>query len=63
MPTPTDDPFDRLTVLALMRASPGKEAGLKAEREALIEPTGQQDRRTGSRSRTSRPATWSTTQA
>lgn len=43
MPTPTDDPFYRLTILAFMRASPGKEAGLKAEREALIEPTGQKD--------------------
>jgi quinol monooxygenase YgiN len=43
MPTPTDDRRDLLTVIASMKAAPGKEAELKAELEALIEPTSQED--------------------
>jgi quinol monooxygenase YgiN len=43
MPTPTDDRRDLLTVIAFMKAAPGKEAELKAELEALIEPTSQED--------------------
>lgn len=39
MPTPTDDNRDLLTVIARMRAKPGKEADLRRELEALIEPT------------------------
>lgn len=39
MPTPTDDNRDLLTVVARMRAKPGKEAELRRELEALIEPT------------------------
>jgi hypothetical protein len=34
MPTPTDDRRDLLTVIAYMKAAPGKEAELKAELEA-----------------------------
>ncbi|MBN9103153.1 MULTISPECIES: putative quinol monooxygenase [unclassified Pseudonocardia] len=43
MPTPTDDRRDLLTVIASMTAAPGKEAELKKELEALIEPTSQED--------------------
>ncbi len=43
MPTPTDDRPDLLTVIASMKAAPGKEDELKRELEALIEPTGQED--------------------
>ncbi len=43
MPTPTDDRRDLLTVIASMKAAPGKEAELKAELEALIEPTSKED--------------------
>jgi quinol monooxygenase YgiN len=43
MPTPTDDRRDLLTVIAFMKAASGKEAELKAELEALIEPTSQED--------------------
>ena len=43
MPTPTDDRRDLLTVIAFMKAAPGKEAELKAELEALIAPTSQED--------------------
>jgi quinol monooxygenase YgiN len=43
MPTPTDDRRDLLTVIAYMKAAPGKEAELKAELEALIEPTSKED--------------------
>jgi quinol monooxygenase YgiN len=43
MPTPTDDRRDLLTVIAFMKAAPGKEAELKAELEALVEPTSQED--------------------
>ncbi|MBW0106014.1 putative quinol monooxygenase [Pseudonocardia sp. KRD291] len=39
MATPTDDNRDLLTVVARMRAKPGKEADLRRELEALIEPT------------------------
>lgn len=39
MPTPTDDNRDLLTVIARMRAKPGREADLRRELEALIEPT------------------------
>ncbi len=43
MPTPTDDRRDLLTVIASMKAAPGREAELKAELEALIEPTSKED--------------------
>ncbi len=43
MPTPTDDRRDLLTVIAFMKAAAGKEAELKAELEALIEPTSHED--------------------
>ena len=39
MPTPTDDRRDLLTVIAYMRAAPGKRDELRAALEALIEPT------------------------
>lgn len=39
MPTPTDDRRDLLTVIAFMKAAPGREAELKAALESLIEPT------------------------
>ena len=39
MPTPTDDRRDLLTVIASMRAAPGKREELRAGLEALIEPT------------------------
>ena len=41
MRCPTDDRRDLLTVIAFMKAAPGKEVELKAEREALIEPISQ----------------------
>jgi quinol monooxygenase YgiN len=40
--TPTDDRRDLLTVIAYMKAAPGKEEELRAELEALIEPTSQE---------------------
>ncbi len=43
MTTPTDDRRDLLTVIAYMKAAPGKEEELRAELEALIEPTSQED--------------------
>ncbi len=43
MATPTDDRRDLLTVIAYMKAAPGKEEELKTELEALIEPTSQED--------------------
>lgn len=43
MTTPTDDRRDLLTVIAYMKAAPGKEDELRAELEALIEPTTQED--------------------
>jgi quinol monooxygenase YgiN len=39
VPTPTDDRPDLLTVIAYMRAAPGKREELRAALEALIEPT------------------------
>ncbi|MGY1617277.1 putative quinol monooxygenase [Geodermatophilus sp. SYSU D00691] len=39
MPTPTDDPRDLLTVIACMRAAPGRREELRAALEALVEPT------------------------
>ncbi|MQA34373.1 putative quinol monooxygenase [Modestobacter roseus] len=39
MPTPTDDRRDLLTVIASMRAAPGKRDELRAALEALVEPT------------------------
>ena len=43
MPCPTDDRRDLLTIIAFMKAAPGKEVELKAEREALIESISQED--------------------
>lgn len=43
MPTPTDQNRDLLTVIARMRAKPGKEQELRRELEALIEPTTKED--------------------
>ena len=43
MSTPTDDRRDLLTVIAYMKAAPGKEAELKTALEALIAPTSQED--------------------
>ena len=42
MPTPTDDRRDLLTVIASMRAAPGKRDELRAALEKLIEPTSQE---------------------
>ena len=42
MPTPTDDRRDLLTVIAYMRAAPGKRDELRQALEALIEPTRQE---------------------
>lgn len=42
MTTPTDARRDLLTVIAYMRAAPGKEDELRAALEALIEPTGRE---------------------
>ena len=39
MPTPTDGNRELLTVIAFMRAAPGKREELKAALEALIKPT------------------------
>ena len=39
MPTPTDDRRDLLTVIAHMRAAPGKRDELRAALEALVGPT------------------------
>jgi quinol monooxygenase YgiN len=43
VPTPTDGNRELLTVIAIMRAAPGKHQELKAALEALIEPTKQED--------------------
>ena len=43
MATPTDDRRDLLTVIAYMTAAEGKADELRAELEALIEPTSQED--------------------
>ena len=42
MATPTDDRRDLLTVIAYMKAAPGKEDELRTALEALIEPTTQE---------------------
>ena len=42
MPTPTDDRRDLLTVIAYMRAAPGKREELRAGLESLIGPTSQE---------------------
>ena len=39
MPTRTDDRRDLLTVIAFMRAAPGRREELRAALEALVEPT------------------------
>ncbi len=43
MPTPTDERRDLLTVIASMRAKPGKEQALREALEALIAPTVKED--------------------
>ena len=43
MTTPTDDRPDLLTVVAYMKAAPGKEDELRARLEALIQPTSEED--------------------
>ena len=43
VPTPTDDRPDLLTVIAYMRAAPGKREALRKALEALIQPTSQED--------------------
>lgn len=43
MSTPTDERPDLLTVIAFMRAAPGKRDELRAALEALVEPTGQEE--------------------
>ena len=43
MTTPTDQNRDLLTVIAHMRAKPGKEAELRRELEALVAPTSQEE--------------------
>ena len=43
MGTPTDDRRDLLTVIAYMKAAPGKEAELQKALEGLIEPTSRED--------------------
>jgi quinol monooxygenase YgiN len=43
VPTPTDDRRDLLTVIANMKAKPGKEQELRQALEALIEPTTRED--------------------
>jgi quinol monooxygenase YgiN len=42
MTTPTDDRRDLLTVIAYMRAAPGKREELRAALESLIHPTSQE---------------------
>ena len=43
MPTPTDNRRDLLTVVASMRANPGKEQALREALEALVDPTVKED--------------------
>ena len=43
MTTPTDDDRDLLTVIASMKAAPGKEDELRDALAALVEPTVQED--------------------
>lgn len=42
MATPTDERRDLLTVIAYMKAAPGKEDELRTALESLIEPTSQE---------------------
>lgn len=42
MTTPTDDRRDLLTVIAYMKAAPGKREELRQALEALVEPTSQE---------------------
>ena len=43
MATPTDDNRDLLTVIAYMKAAPGKEDELREALQELVEPTTQED--------------------
>jgi quinol monooxygenase YgiN len=43
MPTPTDDRRDLLTVIAHMRAQPGREQDLRDALTALVEPTSKEE--------------------
>lgn len=43
MTTPTDENRDLLTVVAYMKAAPGKRDELKSELEVLIEPTAKEE--------------------
>lgn len=43
MTTPTDDNRDLLTVIASMKAAPGKEDELRDALQALVEPTTKED--------------------
>jgi quinol monooxygenase YgiN len=43
VPTPTDDNRSLLTVIAHMRARPGKEDELRSELQALVHPTTQEE--------------------
>ena len=43
MSTPTDDRPELLTVIANMRAKPGKEQELRSALEALVRPTSEED--------------------
>jgi quinol monooxygenase YgiN len=43
VPTPTDDRRDLVTVVAYMRAAPGKREELRQALEALIQPTAEED--------------------
>ena len=43
MTTPTTDRPELLTVIASMRANPGKEQELRSALEALVEPTSRED--------------------
>jgi quinol monooxygenase YgiN len=42
VPTPTDDRRDLLTVIAYMRAAPGKREELRVALESLVHPTSQE---------------------
>ncbi|MDQ4115983.1 MAG: antibiotic biosynthesis monooxygenase [Actinomycetota bacterium] len=43
MTTPTDSDPNLLTVIAHLKAAPGKEAQLRRELEALVDPTSKED--------------------
>ncbi|MDP9406455.1 MAG: antibiotic biosynthesis monooxygenase [Actinomycetota bacterium] len=43
MPTPTDSRPDLLTVIAYMKAKPGKEQDLRSALESLVAPTAQEE--------------------